>query len=102
MGWERRQRGGRYYTRSKRIGGRVVREYVGGGRVGALAVALDAEERARAQEKARVWREFRGELERAETLTDQFAQAADWLARGGLVLAGYRQHHRGEWRRRRG
>jgi hypothetical protein len=29
--WERRSRGTRYYTRSKKIAGRAVREYVGGG-----------------------------------------------------------------------
>ena len=33
MGWER----GRYYTRSKKVNGRVVREYVGTGQLAALA-----------------------------------------------------------------
>jgi len=41
MGWDR----GKYYTRSRRVNGRVVREYVGVGLVGTLAAQLDAEDR---------------------------------------------------------
>jgi len=36
------QRGTRYYTRSKKIGGGVVREYMGGGVLGALPAKMDA------------------------------------------------------------
>ena len=42
MGWDKN---GRYYTRSKRVNGRVVREYVGGGRAGELVAQMDAIDR---------------------------------------------------------
>jgi hypothetical protein len=45
MGWE--QRGNReYYYQAERVGGRVVKRYVGGGRVGELAAQLDQIERS--------------------------------------------------------
>lgn len=100
MAWERR--GNRhYYYRSRKIAGRVVREYVGGGVHGEVAAALDAgrrqeRERARAAER-QVQEQFRTaalphqELERLTTA----------LLRAALTDAGYHQHDRGAWRKRR-
>ena len=50
MGWDK----GRYYTRSKKANGRVVREYVGAGRVAELVAQMDALERERREELLRV------------------------------------------------
>jgi len=50
--WERRERGGLYYTRSKKVNGKVVREYVGGGVLGELAARMDALERCQREEEA--------------------------------------------------
>jgi hypothetical protein len=105
MGWETRERGGRYYTRSCRIAGSVTREYVGAGEAGKLAEELDAVER---QERAQAARE-RAEIERqqleVETESDNrfraLARITDLLYRCNLILAGYHQHNRGEWRKRK-
>jgi hypothetical protein len=46
MALESRERGGLYYTWSRREGGRVVREYVGGGELGRIVSKGDAMRRA--------------------------------------------------------
>ncbi|MDP2949829.1 MAG: hypothetical protein Q8P22_09870 [Chloroflexota bacterium] len=102
MGWESRQGKGRYYTRSRRAGARVVREYVGSGPFAELAAELDAEEQAERQAKAEA---FRGEWARLAVADAPLAELCDMtnaLVRGVLLLAGYHRHHGGEWRRRRG
>ncbi len=102
MAWETRQRGGRYYTRSKKIGGRVIREYVGTGFVGQLAAAADERERAQRQAQQAAWRAEQEQIESAIAPLEKFCEVVETLAQASLLLAGYHRHHRGEWRRKRG
>jgi hypothetical protein len=101
MGWETRARGGRYYTRSRREGGRVVREYVGTGPAAELARRRDAQERARRREQAALLRAERDRLDAVDQAVAELCDLSDALARGALTLAGYHRHDRGEWRKRR-
>jgi hypothetical protein len=102
MGWEARGCGGRlYYFRYRKVDGRVTRQYLGAGAVAELAAAADALRRAdrRAAMEAR-----RAEQDRwREALAPLLAlsRVADLMARAALLAAGYRQHSRSSWRRRR-
>jgi hypothetical protein len=99
--WERRERGGLYYTRSRKEGGKVVREYVGGGLIGELAARMDTEKR-RLREEEKVSR--REEHERLDALAaplEELCAATEVIARAALIASGYHQHNRGEWRKRR-
>jgi len=83
------------------VNGRVVREYVGGGALGELVALMDAEERQRREEEAAAWRKEREHLEELAGLVDELCEAVETVARATLLTAGFRQHNRGEWRRRR-
>lgn len=98
MGWDK---GGRYYTRSRRENGRVVREYVGGGLAGQLAAQLDAEERADRLARQDLALAERHDVAALDAPLAELNDLADLLAEGALLAAGYHRHHRGDWRRRR-
>src|SRR5918997_5575536 len=102
MAWEKREHGGPYYTRSRKVNGRVVREYVGGGLLGEFAARMDAEDRQRREEEAAAWREERERLDELAGLVDEFCQEVETIARAALLAAGFRRHNRGEWRKARG
>jgi hypothetical protein len=99
MGWDK---GGRYYTRSRRVNGRVVREYVGGGRIGELAAQLDEIERDKRETERQCDRIAREKVETLDTPLAELDELADLVAHAALVAAGFQQHHRGEWRKARG
>jgi hypothetical protein len=101
MGWEKRERGGLYYTRSRKVGGRVVREYVGGGILGHLAALQDAQERRRREQEAALWKKERDRLEALVAPIEQLCEVAEILSKAVLLAAGFRRHQRGEWRRKR-
>lgn len=66
MGWEKRKGGGRYYTRSRRVRGRVRREYVPLD-IAHIVAELDAEERLE--------REYQRELKREQEAAEEAARA---------------------------
>jgi hypothetical protein len=99
MGWDK---GGRYYTRSRREGRRVVREYVGGGITGDLAAQFDALERQKREAEREALRVGREEVAALDAPLAELDELADLVARAALAAAGFTQHHRGEWRKRRG
>jgi hypothetical protein len=99
--WERRERGGLYYTRSRKEGGGVVREYIGGGVLGEIAALQDEYERRQREEEAALEKEQRQRLGDLMAPVDELCEAAEILTQVVLVTAGYRRHNRGEWRKRR-
>ena len=102
MGWERRVRGGRYDTCSRKVNGRVVREYVGGGLAGELAAGTDAQVRGERATDVHAWREERARIATADAALMDLCELTEVLVHGALLVAGYHQHHRGDWRRSRG
>ena len=101
MSWETRRGSGRYYTRSRKVNDRIIREYVGTGLVAELAAQQDAEERAqRLAERERLQHEAARWASAAAPLR-QLSQLLDGLTAATLISAGYHQHHRGAWRKRR-
>lgn len=98
MAWEGRARGGRYYTRSRRVGGRVVREYIGAGPAGELAAALDQLDQAERKADRQAWQAERAAVLAPAADVATFGRLVDDALVLALTGAGLRLH-RGEWRR---
>ncbi len=97
MGWQ-----GPYYYRSVRQNGKPRREYIGRGPLAEL-IADEDRERASAREADRkAENALRAEFETIEVLADELDELADLASAAALVNAGFRQHHRSEWRKSRG
>ena len=102
MAWEfRRNRPNPYYTRTRRVGKRFIREYVGNGRLAELAAADDSRQRAERLAARAAWQQECARLDALDAPVAELDALADTLMRAYLTLAGYRQHARGEWRKRR-
>ena len=101
MGWETRKGRGRYYTRSRRVNGRVIREYVGCGGLAEALASLDALDRLE-REEARILR--REELAEWDEIGDELialGRVSKVAVAAALQEHGFHQH-KGQWRRKRG
>jgi hypothetical protein len=89
MGWETRRGKGCYYTRSRTVNGRIIREYIGTGLVTELAAQQDAETRAqRLAERERLQQEATRCASATAPLTEM-SQLLDGLTAAALIAAGY-------------
>jgi hypothetical protein len=97
MGWERG-----YYYRAKKVAGRVVRQYLGAGPAAVQAALADAFRRELRQLQLAQRRRESAGLQAQANAVRAFLRRTELLARAALLAAGYRQHKRGEWRKKRG
>jgi hypothetical protein len=98
MGWDK----GRYYTQSKKVNGRVVREYIGAGDLAELVAQQDILEREKRLLAALDRRDQKAELAALGGELKALSEQTDLVAGAALLAAGFHQHKRGEWRKRRG
>ena len=99
MAWETRKNGSSYYTRSRRVNGRVVREYYGNGLIGESAARLDEIRRIEKAQEQAAWEAQKGAIEALDGDLRTLDMACRQIIHNALVAAGYHQHHRGDWRR---
>lgn len=98
MPWDKRG----YYYRKKRIGRRVVSEYVGKGPGAALLASCDENERAGRLQERKAFQAMKREHDTLEENAAAFDAITTALMKQELEAAGYHQHARGQWRKRRG
>jgi hypothetical protein len=97
MAWERG-----YYYRVRKVNGRVIREYFGRGSLAELVAEEDAIERKRREAERAMRRAKQAELDALDAPVKELNAIADLLARAALLVVGFQQHNRGEWRKTRG
>jgi len=104
MGLEQR-RGSFYYTRSRRVNGKVTREYVGSGQLALLAFEMEQADglldkylRLKEQE---LWQQEREAALTLDQAVGAVCEDTGRLFHEAMVAAGYHQHARGEWRKKR-
>jgi hypothetical protein len=100
MAWVRRGRKD-YYYRTRRRGGRVQRDYFGSGPEAQLAAALDEQRRRDRQACREAAEAVRTRWDCVAVPLESLRILVDELLKAALLGAGYRQHERGPWRKRR-
>ena len=100
MGWEQGPRGRPFYTRTLRVGGRRVRQYLGSGPQAQAEAEADALRRAQRQAQAAARRRERDRLAEADGLVRRLFDEAGLVASAVLAASGFHKHG-GQWRAKR-
>ena len=96
MAWKRG-----YYYRNKRVGKKIVTEYVGAGYAALLAEQMTERVKQEAERKRQEWQAIKDEQQRLDAMVNDFGKLADAMAHAALLLSGYHQSKR-KWRKKRG
>ena len=99
MGWERRGNG-QYYYRKKRINGRVVSLYIGGGEFAAASQVLDQSESASKALEIAAWQDEKNQATAIDQKVNNSLESLQGLIEQTLEGWGYRKV-KGEWRKKR-
>jgi hypothetical protein len=83
------------------MGDRVIKQYLGAGERAISKARFAALERAVPATQNRAWQEEQTQLDAADALTASLDSLVNQVVREVLTAAGFHQHHRGAWRRRR-
>lgn len=91
-----------YYYRSRRVNGRVRREYAGAAEAALMYAKWDQIDRDRRDFEAWERATHRRRTDEALDAGARFDRLAERVFRAAMFLTGHCQHKRGEWRRARG
>ena len=99
MGWEKRGNK-KYYYRKKRVGKKVVSEYVGSGPAAEKIAFEDEMERQKQKEERNAWLHYQTEFRNLDNMLDSLYTITLAIIHAHLLLAGY-HNHKGQWRKKR-
>ena len=99
MSWETRGNN-RYYYRRRKVGGRVVAEYVGTGATADMLAAMDGIDRHERQRAAAEWRAIVDADRRQEKMLAKVDELVRAAVAGVMIANGYHTHRR-QWRKTR-
>lgn len=99
MGWETRGNK-KYYYRKKRVGKKVISEYIGAGPDAEIIAREDQLERQKLKRNRQARERRRAEINALDDKLDLLDRLIRTLINAHLLLAGY-HIHKGQWRKKR-
>ncbi len=93
---------GRFYYRKRRVGRKVISEYVGigGGYAAQLVQLIDDDERQEAEQKRQAWQAIKDHEKELDAMLDDVTKTVNAYTGALLLVNGYHQHKR-QWRKQK-